>query len=421
VAQQRISGQGGNVEHITADGDTYRATRCDLGVPVIPVEADHAAEDSSLLKWMEHDQDTASAYKYLVAFKHTIPLGPVSDDDLPPDVLGHYVYRADDDGYPIVAIITKLCTQPDVNANSVPYCCLSPTGASGEEMFLTAELLRREWTVSAVFNLGHRNAGWAKYAAVISQQCSKCKQAERDASVWLADREARHKDHARQKKLTGGKNNQSRIDLMTPTSKLRRQNNRRKAFSRAQAQKNAANVDIRCVKGLADDQSQEMADSGAYILRHHSDVLDEIAADGMPSEPVLLPNGDVGTYKQLLVQVFMSDVQGYAADQEKGIGGTFHDSTFRLMMAVWSRCPAAHKAYRKHWLNRVPAEKTMKNKAQKGVGISAGQPQPKIVRLVKERYDRECDEEARRPGGSKRQIPCEFQVSGLHRILLSTV
>jgi len=118
----------------------------------------------------------------------------------------------------------------------------------------------------------------------------------------------------------------------------------------------------------------------------------------------------VGCYGNLLLETFISDVRGCDNDKLMEKGGTFHDSTIRLMMAVWSRSPAAAKAYRHHWLHRVPSNQTLQTKASAGVGIQAGMPQGKIVRLVREIYVKTVEEEKMRLGSDFKPIPDEWQV-----------
>lgn len=109
-------------------------------------------------------------------------------------------------------------------------------------------------------------------------------------------------------------------------------------------------------------------------------------------------------------EAFVKDVRGRHEDEHRN-GGSFSDATFRLMFAVWARCPAAAKAFRHHSLHRVPAEKTMRAKAQAGVGLTPGMPQAKIVRRCKELREKQIEEMSARLGKDHTaSIPNEWQV-----------
>jgi len=145
-------------------------------------------------------------------------------------------------------------------------------------------------------------------------------------------------------------------------------------------------------------------------------TLDDVIADTPPEldeEDMMceLPNGRVGTYQELVKQTFLKDIRDQQADQVRAHGGSFSDATLRVMFAVWSRCPSAHKAFRHHRLHRVPSERTMRDRAQAGVGLRPGMPQSKIVRKLKQLRERTQQElQARLGPGQASVIPNEWQV-----------
>jgi len=294
VAERRIKAQGRELDHLVRDGDITRSRGCSQYVPIDQGLLDGALEDSTIAE-SGGMQSATGAYALLKAHKHTIRIGAASKDNLFPSLLGHYAFCCTAEGEPQVGLVTKVAAScgafvAHVQISSLPWSTNTPVFP------VLATVLRRDWNVSAIYNAEARAAAWSEHAmhTVTRHACNRCKEAQRDATRWLDRRMARHKDPVALRRLTAGKNNHAPISCMTPTTKKKRSSNHRKAFSRRLAQKNAAHVNLRCVRNIDDQQSHETALEGeAIILSQHSkilrEVLDDYPDDGMSKVPFRVP------------------------------------------------------------------------------------------------------------------------------------
>jgi len=274
VAEERISAQGRNLDHISYDNATYRSRKCELRVPVSLEAMNGAVEDTESL----HVTGVGVTLDGLKEQQHVQPLETLSSN-----LLGHYTYYDLGDHPPFIALVTKIAAA----AGPLPaYVCLSLLKPGLPDMTVTAAVFHRDWQLSMVFNRSGRSSAWLRHVGQVDPvSCKSCRASEADARKWLAKRQKRKADPTIQRRLTAGSNNHAPISNMTPDSKKKRMNNHRKQFSRrAEAEANAAQVSIRRVTNLDETQVSVYAGGdcvAGYRLRYIQ-VLTSYTRDTVP-------------------------------------------------------------------------------------------------------------------------------------------